>query len=98
MPYVMRNQLGAIVAISQVQAAGLQEELPASDTELAAFLGELGGGASHLDATDKGLIRVLEDLVDVLVDKNVILFTDLPEDAQVKINYRRQLRSELMTR
>ena len=98
MPYVMRNQLGAIVAISQVQAAGFQEELPASDPELARFVGELGGDASPLDATDKGLIRVLEDLVDVLVDNNVILFTDLPEDAQAKINYRRQLRSELMTR
>jgi hypothetical protein len=98
MPYVMRNKDGAIVALSPQQVAGCDEELAADDDELTAFLSDLGNSASSLGATDQGFIRVLEDLVDVLVDKGVISFSDLPEDAQGKITHRRHLRSALRGR
>ena len=98
MPYVMRDKDGAIVAVSREQAAGCDEELAADDNEVTAFLGDLANGASSLGATDQAFIRVLEDLVDVLVDKGVMLFSDLPEDAQEKITHRRQLRRSLRDR
>ena len=40
-------------------------------------------------------VRVLEDVVQLLVDKGVILFTDLPESAQEKMLYRQRLRSSI---
>ena len=40
-------------------------------------------------------MRVLEDVVQLLIDKGVILFTDLPESAQEKMLYRQRLRSKM---
>ena len=40
-------------------------------------------------------VRVLEDVVQLLVDKGIILFTDLPESAQDKMLYRQKLRSSM---
>jgi hypothetical protein len=38
---------------------------------------------------------VLEDVVELLVSRGVILFTDLPDSAQQKMIYRQRLRSAL---
>ena len=60
-----------------------------------------GGGAPPpeplvaLQQSDLGLIRVLEDLIDTLLAKDVILFTDLPVPAQNRLLARRSLRSSL---
>jgi hypothetical protein len=44
---------------------------------------------------DEEFIRVLEDLIDVLIAKNVLRMTDLPEEVQSKLLIRRQLRDTL---
>ncbi len=46
-----------------------------------------------LSETDTDLARVLEDLIDVLITRGVIQFTDLPEAAQAKLLERRQTRA-----
>ena len=51
-----------------------------------------------LSQTDIGLARVLEDLVDVLITRGLIQFTDLPEAAQAKLLERRQTRASLTNR
>ena len=48
-----------------------------------------------LASSDLDLVRVLEDLVDLLVDKGVIRFTDLPGSAQAKLMNRKSARSNL---
>ena len=48
-----------------------------------------------LTATDLELVRVLEDLIGLLIDKNVIQLTELPQEAAAKLFRRRQLRGEL---
>jgi hypothetical protein len=45
-----------------------------------------------LSLSDTGIIRILEDLIDLLIRKNIILFTELPEQAQAKISDRKMLR------
>ena len=40
-------------------------------------------------------MRVIEDVVDLLVEKGFILFTELPESAQKKVLTRQQLRSRI---
>ena len=93
MPYVKRNEFGEIVAISQQLTEGFADELPSSSPELNAFLQAMGNDDAPLSATDQDFIRVLEDVVELLIDKGVILFTDLPPQAQEKILLRRRLRS-----
>jgi len=95
MPFVKRNELGAIVAVSHDSHSGFEEEVSSDNPDLAGFLSSVDGGASALSATDQDFVRVLEDVVQLLIDKGVILFTDLPDTAQEKIMRRQQLRSEL---
>lgn len=45
-----------------------------------------------LAESDQALIRVVEDLVDTLIAKDLLRFTDLPEAAQAKLLERRSLR------
>lgn len=51
-----------------------------------------------LSQSDTSLVRVLEDLIDVLITRGVIQFTDLPEAAQAKLLERRETRASLTNR
>ena len=44
--------------------------------------------------SELGLVRVIEDLIEVLIDKKVIMFTDFPEGAQKNLLDWRGLRKE----
>ncbi len=43
---------------------------------------------------DVDLVRVLEDVIDLLVAQGVFRFTDLPASAQEKLMFRKNLRSQ----
>ncbi len=49
---------------------------------------------AYLRGLDTDLVRVLEDLVDLLTSQGVFRFTDLPESAQQKLLFRKNLRSQ----
>lgn len=93
--YVKRNAQGQIEAVSQVRASDFDELMPEGSPELMAFLGAGHDGKELLAATDTELVRVLEDLIDLLVDRDVIRFTDLPDAAQKKLLSRRDTRVTL---
>lgn len=90
MPYVHRDAHGQIDRIHRDAVPGA-EFLPPEHPELLAVVGSSARSASfaHLDT---GLIRVLEDLVDVLVAHNVLRITDLPAEAQQKLFARKHFR------
>jgi hypothetical protein len=91
----MRNELGEIIAVSEGHEAGFDDELNPDDLELAAFVSRLQEDSDSIARTDLEFVRVLDDVVDLLISKGVILFTELPPSAQDKISRRQQLRSEL---
>ena len=90
MPYVQRDTTGQVVAIFAQPGPGHDEFLPAGHPELAALSG--AGEFAHLDAD---LIRVIEDVVDVLIDRGLLRLTDLPPDAQRKLLARKGARARL---
>lgn len=96
MPYVLRDQDGQVVAVSEVPLNDDAEELPPDDPEVLALLARTSD--TELDEeeafvhSDLGFIRVLEDLVEVLIRKGVISLSDLPAAAQDKLMQRRALR------
>jgi hypothetical protein len=49
----------------------------------------------RLAESDLELVRALEDLIYVLIDKRVIAFTDLPPQVTDRLLERRELRSQL---
>ncbi len=98
MPYVIRDGDGQIIAVEAIQSEQAQERLPADDPELRKFIAATGDSAalqSVLIASDLELVRVLEDLIAVLIDKRIIMLTDLPQAAQRKLAHRYELRSRL---
>jgi hypothetical protein len=93
--YVKRNDEEQVVAAGRFSAALEGWELcPGDDPELVVFLAGLAT-ANPLAATDLGLARVVEDLIDLLIDHDVMRFTDLPAAAQEKLLKRRGLRASL---
>jgi hypothetical protein len=96
MPFVSRDAEGRISAVAAEPTAAANEAIDAEAPELQAFLMRLSpSGSNDLARTDLGLIRVVEDLIETLMDKNVLRFTDLPEAAQQKLVARRSLRKSL---
>lgn len=93
MPFVKRDEQGAVIAVSEERQPGFEEELQSNDPGLLDFMQNVVGDASTLAASDLDLIRVLEDVVELLIGKGVILFTELPEEAQQKIMRRKQMRA-----
>ena len=91
--YIKRDEKGEIEQLSRMATEECRERIDADAPELDAFLGreddESGG---KLAQSDLGLVRVIEDLVDVLIERNVISFTDLPEAAREKLMTRQSLR------
>lgn len=92
--YVIKDESGKITGLSLTRTVGAEAADP-QDPELRAFL-ELAdpslSASSQLQALDGASIRILEDLIDVLVDRGTLIFTDLPEAAQQRLLERKLLR------
>ncbi|MDR3213510.1 MAG: hypothetical protein LBT71_06285 [Azoarcus sp.] len=95
--YVRKGPDGRIAALSR----SVPDDDPgwsasASDApEVQTFIKELSGaGGDALDNSDLPFVRVLEDVIDILVDRAVIRFTDLPLPAQTKLLQRRRRRQQ----
>lgn len=96
MPYVARGADGRIVAIAAEATAGIPEPIAADEPELLEFLGGISEEvAGDFARSDLAFIRVVEDLIDTLIHKNLLRFTDLPEAARQKLQERRSLRHSM---
>jgi len=98
MPYVIRGADGKIAALLKQSQEDSSEYLPANHDEVLDFIDSEGReGDVHLalQDSDGDIARVTEDLIYLLVKKNVILFTELPEAVQGKLISREKLRSRL---
>lgn len=91
--YVLRSPDGAIAQVSKTPLLN-GEPLEDGDPELRAFW----PGASTqpvFGEADAEFVRVIEDLIDLLITKNLIMHTDLPNAAQRKLMFRKGLRNRI---
>jgi len=95
--YIKRDGNGRIELVSRDKTPECAEYLAADSPELLAFLteGESSEGRAYFQATDLAFVRVLEDVIELLMDKGVLSFTELPEAAQEKVMERQSLRRRL---
>lgn len=92
MHYVVRDPNGSVISLHREPVEGA-ELLPANHPDVQAFLGQPGTRAfAEMDAN---LVRVLEDLIDALLKRNVLRITDLPIEAQVKLFERKHFRENM---
>ncbi|MDO8344439.1 MAG: hypothetical protein Q7T48_14660 [Cellvibrio sp.] len=93
--YVKRDPAGEIIAISKLADTSFSELVADDDVELLAFIQNAKSiGQRALEQTDQTMARVMEDVVNLLVEQGVIRFTDLPDAAQHKLLNRRELRGK----
>lgn len=101
MIYIKCDEKGEIVAVgTEDPESGAAEQrqwirVDDRDPRLQGFCRALIGGDDELMRSDAGFIRVLEDVIDLLVERSVIMFTDLPPAAQEKLMARRSARARL---
>ena len=98
MLYIERDDQGTILALRKSASSPDQECKPSNDTEILDFLSQeesRGVPAQTLVAMDLESIRIIEDLVDVLIAKGVLMITDLPMAVQEKLQERKQVRQEV---
>ena len=95
MAYVLRNDQGTIIAASStVQVDQDWQQIENKHPEYIAFIeAELKQHAAFRES-DIQLARVLEDLIEILIERNLIQFTDFPSAAQKRLNDRQSMRSK----
>ena len=96
MLYALKDDKGLIIAVSERQLTDDWKSVDLEDEAVLAFLQRNPSiGGKVMQAADADFIRVLEDVIDLLIDKAVIQFTELPDPVQNKLLNRRRYREEL---
>lgn len=99
MLYVARDDNNDICAIYNKPTKDAVECLPKAHPDVVRFMaGNEGKGDEafsrfQLSLSDLSMARVIEDLVEVLIKKEVITFEDLPDEALSKIMRRQEART-----
>jgi len=90
MIYVKRGATGRVIAVSQEPMDGFEQ----ADEGAASEINEVLASATDnlFQNSDLEFIRVLDDVIDLLISKNLIMFTELPEVVQEKYTQRTQMR------
>ena len=97
MPFVQRNEQGTIVALLSEASDTAKEFLAPNHPEIISFLCAEGSEAQEQfhPLADLEMIRVIEDLVEILISKNVIVLTDLPAAVQKKLLRQQSRRAKI---
>ena len=95
--YVQRNAEGKLTRVETQAYAESTETLPTDHPDLQAWFANevMATSLKQLKQSDLEMIRVLDDLIQVLTSKGVIRVTDLPPAAQAKLMDRTQAREAL---
>lgn len=98
MPYINRNEHGDVSQLLDEPNKGGSEWLEVDHPDVIEFLQQPSQAnelKKSLSSSDSEMVRVVEDLVDMLMEKQVFVFTELPEAVQDKLNKRKKLRHDV---
>jgi len=98
MPYIMRDETGKIARISARSLHG-GELVPHSHPEVVEFLQQRGQNPKQVEEalgelrrTDAEMSRAVEDVIMVLLKKNVLKLSDMPKAVQDRMQLRVKMR------
>jgi hypothetical protein len=98
MPYIQRDPNGIVISLKRESDLEHTEFLPPTHSEIVDFLTSASAPSTAKDTlseSDQDFARATEDLIHLLIEKNMILFTELPPEVQAKMAGREKLRSNL---
>ena len=95
--YVQRDGEGQLTRVEAAPYPEYTEILPADHAQVQEWFADdvVENSLKQLKQSDLDMIRVLEDLIDVLTAKGVFNITDLPAGAQAKLLNRSTARKAL---
>ncbi|HEK1010279.1 TPA: tryptophan synthase subunit beta [Pseudomonas putida] len=95
--YVQRDAEGRLLRVEPAAFAEHTEIIPADSAEIQEWFADdvVENSLKQLKQSDLDMIRVLEDLIEVLTAKGVFSITDLPPGAQAKLLNRSTARKAL---
>lgn len=96
MLYVLMGDDNQVHAVSDKPLSSDWQLVDMDDESLKLFLQknpEISAGI--MESSDADFIRVLEDVIDLLIDKQLIQFTEFPDAVQTKLLNRRRYRESL---
>jgi len=105
MAYVLKNRDGKVIAVSaeKISANELSSEknsgqgweaIEDDPKDYIQFLESSLAKSAPFRESDIQLVRVLEDVINLLIERSVIRFTDLPLTAQKRLNDRESMRKK----
>ncbi|MEQ1637591.1 MAG: hypothetical protein ABL903_12950 [Methylococcales bacterium] len=100
MPYVIRDNAGKIIALNDKQQALQSVWVDDDDPAIAHFFNHSRfeeGAKATLVQSDLELIRVIEDITDLLIKKQIFTFTELPIFVQQKLGNRQKMRTDMVS-
>ena len=93
MAYIFKNAQGVVVAASATESFGEDWTFVEDNSkEYLEFLENSLTKNAPFRESDIQLARVLEDLISMLIERNLIRFTDFPQAAQKRLNDRQSMR------
>ncbi|MEW7312170.1 tryptophan synthase subunit beta [Buttiauxella gaviniae] len=101
MYYIQRNDDGQLIRVEKTPFTGMTGEIFSDTPEITAWnnarnvVDESLHHKELLQRSDLEMVRVLDDLIFLLIQKGVITITDLPPMAQVKLMNRAHARQGL---
>ncbi|UCV02562.1 hypothetical protein [Dechloromonas denitrificans] len=93
MLYVARDGAGQIRELHPMPLGEAQEAVAADNPEALQFIHERWR-QNELSELDRDFIRAIEDTIELLIAKEIILFTDLPPRVQEKLLRRKEIRGQ----
>lgn len=94
MVYIKRDEEGLICAVFSQDTPGVTEEIDVDENEFVEFLLRCDKNMRlKFLQSDLQLIRVLEDVINILMDKNMITITDFPQQVIDKLLARQAFRN-----
>jgi hypothetical protein len=95
MAYVFKNSQGNVIAASASENLGKGWMFIENNSrEYLEFLENSLAENAPFRESDIQLARVLEDLISMLIERNIIRFTDFPQAAQKRLNDRQGMRKK----
>jgi len=98
MPFIRRDSDGAIIEMFDHAQRDAIEFLEAEDPEVLRFITSREADSEikeQLNISDIDMVRVVEDLIELLIAKGTITAEDLPEIVHLKLKRRRALRRSI---
>ena len=95
MPYVRRLADGRIDSLHRERQSDAAEFLDERHPDVLGFLGRGAQSSGDFSRLDADFVRVIEDVIDTLIVKNIINITDLPSEAQAKLFARKTFRERI---